>query len=904
MQTSLARRQRHRRTGATRRPRGGGRAPKIALVVPVILFATLMFAGLVAFVGAVSAYAYYSRDLPDPRALLSNLDFEEQTVVYDRDGKIELARLGDLRRELATFDEIPVDLLDATTATEDKDFWQNPGFDFGGFVSASLDTLNGRPRGASTITQQLVRARLLPDEAFADSVYERKVREIIQSVRLTQEFPGEEGKRQIMSAYLNQNFYGNHSYGVKAAAKSYFGVTLDKLTLAQIAILAAIPQSPTRFDLARNAEEVCQVKVKDGDECPSDKLQIVVPPNSEIVIRRNYVLDRMEQYAVLGKGRHTAADFRAAKAEPVILVDQRTTPWRAPHFIWQVRDQLASILCPGKTADECDAVDAGGYRVTTSLDWRMQRIAEKWIYVAARAPNAKNPTAVLDARDIPRADRSWILALRGHNIHNAAGAIVDYRTGEVLAYVGSASYTAVGNKKFQPQFDVLSDGWRQPGSAIKPINYLVGIDDKTMTAATMLMDVVTDFGGKFTPKQADDRERGPVRLRSALQFSLNVPSIKAALINGLDHLYERMKDLGLSFPKGAVAVKSMGIGTLENHPIDVLRAYGAIANGGVLQPRTTILKVVDSNGKTVWDAPQAGGKRVASAQSAYIITDILSGNTDVKVNPYWGKWAIYDGNRRRPAAYKTGTTSDNRDVHAYGFIAPPKDPDAPALAVGIWMGNSNNEPNDGKLSLDTSAPLWSAILREVSRGMPMADFSSRKPKGIVRAKVDAFSGLLPGPFTTKTVDELFIDGTVPKRQDNLRVAVDIDSATGLLWQDGCAGPMVTRGFLDFRNVEAGHPDWQRYDRGWAARAARGVGVAGGPERTRTMWFYDGAFHPFGTGWGGPFRPTETCSPLPPSPPPCDPLLEPCDSFPPIVTPPPGGSPNPLPSIKPPKPPKP
>ena len=114
---------------------------------------------------------------------------------------------------------------------------------------------------------------------------------------------------------------------------------------------------------------------------------------------------------------------------------------------------------------------------------------------------------------------------------------MDYRTGQVLAYAGSASFTARATRKFQPQFDVLSDGWRQPGSSIKPINYAIGIEDETMTAATLFMDVTTNFGGNFIPTQADKAERGPVRLREALQFSLNIPSIKAGLMNGLKHFY-------------------------------------------------------------------------------------------------------------------------------------------------------------------------------------------------------------------------------------------------------------------------------------------------------------------------------------------------------------------------------
>src|SRR5262249_29439850 len=158
---------------------------------------------------------------------------------------------------------------------EDKTFWENAGFDPVGIFSAAVDTLRGSGRGASTITQQLVRARLLRPQDFEGSVYERKIREIIQSIRLTQALPpGDEGKRLIITAYLNNNFYGNQSYGVAAAAQGYFGKSLDQLTLAQMALLAGIPQSPTKYDLVRNAEAVCTVVVAADAECPADKTQL------------------------------------------------------------------------------------------------------------------------------------------------------------------------------------------------------------------------------------------------------------------------------------------------------------------------------------------------------------------------------------------------------------------------------------------------------------------------------------------------------------------------------------------------------------------------------------------------------------------------------------------------------
>ncbi|HEY4190041.1 MAG TPA: transglycosylase domain-containing protein, partial [Candidatus Limnocylindrales bacterium] len=789
------------------------------------------------------------------------------------------------------------------TSIEDKTFWENSGFDPAGFIAAAIDTIQGRDRGGSTITQQLVRARLLPSSAFDGSVYERKAKEIIQSIRLTQAYPGEAGKQVIIEKYLNQNFYGNRSYGVAAAARSYWNKDLKDLTLAQMAILAGIPQSPTRFDLVKNAVE------EDYKDAKGETQQrLVVPATSEIVQRRNFILDLMKTrseltgspngFDYLGKHfpAYTDADYEAAKVEPVILGSQATAQWRAPQFVWQVRDELGKILCGD--ASQCEKIDTGGYHVTTSLNYSMQRIVEKWAYVAAIVPNSSNPDAILKNRGIPRSEWSWIKSLRGHNIHNDAAAVMDYRTGEILAYAGSASYTAKGNKKFQPQFDVLADGFRQPGSSIKPLVYSIGLDDETMTAATVFMDVVTNLapgGAKpFYPTQADGAERGPVRLRSAIQFSLNIPAVKAGIMNGIDHEFNRFGDFGLTFQTGTAPVVSESIGTLGTHPIEMIGAYGAIANGGVLMPRHTILQVTDASGNVVWPlaTTKTTGDRIISRAASYIMTDILAGNTIRSVNPFWGKWRITDGvtgSKVRPAAYKTGTTSDNRDVLADGFLAPPSNKKLPALVAGVWMGNSDNSPNDGKLSLDTSAPLWSAILSDVSKGMPIEGFARIKPKNLVTATVDAFTGMKPGPSTRKTVSEMFIPGTEPKHAANIGVAVDVDASSGLKWREGCAGPMVTRTFIDFSNVEDGYRSWQRADIAWQARAARGVGVRGGPKGTHTAYLYGSGFFPFGASWGGRFAPTKTCRLAPPPPTPCisiDPF-NPCPTAPPEPSPSPG-----------------
>jgi membrane peptidoglycan carboxypeptidase len=843
----------------------------VALAIPLLLFSSFLVLGGVGFISTVSAYAFYSRDLPDPTEAFNGIGFEQPSVVYDRTGKVELARFGVLKRELATFDQIPPEMVDATTSVEDKDFWTNPGFDIGAVVSAGLDTLAGRPRGASTITQQLVRAKLLPAGAFEGSVYDRKIREIIQSIRLTQAFPGEDGKKKIMEAYLNENFYGNQSYGVKAAALGYFGKDLSQLDLAQFATLAAIPQSPTKYDLMRNAVTECEVTIAEDEACPADKVKLIVPDTSEVVARRNHVLDLMRTKSVLSAGKHMDAEFQAAMHEPLVLTPLASPPWKAPHFVWEVRKQLGAILCGPEEADTCEEVDTGGYQVTTTLNYDYQKIVEKWLFAAARAPLAKTADGtrqILTKLGIPKKDQAWVVGLRGKGIHNSAGAVIDYRTGQVLAVGGSASYyLQTKDPHFSPQYDVMFDAFRQPGSSIKPIGYITGLDDHTITAATMFMDVVTEFERGWAPADADHLERGPVRMRPALQFSLNIPAIKSGYINGFDHLFAQYQKFGLQFLDSARPTPSMAIGTLEIHMIDLLGAYGAIANSGMLMPQQTILQVKDHNGTVVYPTTEDTpiGKQVATPQASYIISNILEGNTIKSVNAYWAVWQVLEKGTRRPAAYKTGTTDDSKDIDAFGFVAPPDDPKAPAIAVGVWMGNSDAAPVQPVFSTTTTAPLWNKIITEVTKGTPIAKF--KRPDGIVERKVDTFSGMLPGPGTTSTVTELFIKGTEGSlRRDDMHDEKQIDQATGRLWADGCTGPEVGKEFLDFSKVEPNFQPWQKFTQGWAARAAKGPGVRGGPKRNATSYFLDGSLVPFGRSWGGKFAPTEVCTAAAPCPP--------------------------------------
>ena len=265
----------HRPEGSPRaRRRSGG----LAVLLPLALFAISLFIALIAYVGTIRVYDRVVTDLPDPRDL-DSIVLGENSGVFDRTGTVKLADFGTDLRETIGFDEIPSIIIDTTTVIEDKTYWQNSGFDPLGFIAAALDTLGGSGRGGSTITQQLVRGILLPDTAFQGSVYERKVKEIIQAIRLTREFPGRAGKEQIITAYMNNNYYGSRAYGIRAAATEYFGVSdLSLLTLGQAALLAAIPQAPSEYDL-----RVAAVRGEDG--------LLHVPLDSPVAQRRTTVLN-------------------------------------------------------------------------------------------------------------------------------------------------------------------------------------------------------------------------------------------------------------------------------------------------------------------------------------------------------------------------------------------------------------------------------------------------------------------------------------------------------------------------------------------------------------------------------------------------------------------------------------
>ncbi|HYN65005.1 MAG TPA: penicillin-binding transpeptidase domain-containing protein, partial [Candidatus Limnocylindrales bacterium] len=297
---------------------------------------------------------------------------------------------------------------------------------------------------------------------------------------------------------------------------------------------------------------------------------------------------------------------------------------------------------------------------------------------------------------------------------------------------------------------------------------------------------------------------------------------------GTEEVVNMAERLGLNWDPQqvaqGVAVPSLTLGTIGVHQIDLAAAYGALANGGVLAETYLIEKITDRSGNVIFDhaqdAPQP--QRVLSAQAAYLVTDILADNTDPAQNAIWGqRFQLSTDEGRRQATLKTGTTNDFRDLQAFGFLAPDEDPAVSegALITGVWVGNSDFSAIADVFAADGPTFIWHDYMAEVTAAteLPLREFP--RPDGIVDLEVDAISGMLPGPFTQGTVQEVFAESNQPETADTIHQRLRIEAETGKIWQEGCgdqAGSASTDGriYLVLGAYEDAHPTWDRADDAW------------------------------------------------------------------------------------------
>lgn len=800
------------------------------MTLPVIILGGFAALAVALFVGLMGVYAAYTTGLPDV-AGIEEFDLSEGSRVVSADG-VELATFAAEQRNVVPFEEIPQLLIDAQVATEDRTFWTNPCIDFQGIVRAALQNLQAGETvsGASTICQQLVRSRLLDAELMAnpDRIFERKIKEAILALRVGERYDGQAGKERLLEMYFNQVYYGNQAYGIAAAAAAYYGKDItsdapeDQLTVGEAALLVGLVRAPSALDPTNEAFEQTDA---------GGNTTLVVSETARAKVVQGFVLANM-----VDAGYLTQAEADAAAEEEIILAPRRDTRYRAPHFVYAVRREAADLL------GSEDQLDIGGLTIETTLDYDGYQVsAEKWAGIAYDLDRLSDDELV---GKYGEAAMGWINQLQGRNISNDALVTLNYRTGAVLAYVGSANYYGEATPAHQPAFDVVGQAFRQSGSAFKPITYVTGFERGVITPSTMFMDVMGEIVDGYEVPNADGGQRGPVRVRDALKYSWNIPVAKAQQLIGSQNVADMAERMGLEWDpqqEDEVAVPSLTLGTIGIHQLDLAAAYGTLANGGVYAEPYVIETITDRDGNVIYERSQdaAESPRVLSEQSAYLVTDILADNTDPAANVVWGqRFQLTTDAGRRPATLKTGTTNDFRDLQAFGYLAPDPDPSVSegAIVTGVWVGNSDFSRISDVFAADGPTFIWHDYMAEVAalNELPIHDFT--RPGGIVELTVDAISGLLPGEHTEGTVAEIFDESNRPQREDSVHVLLRIETETGNAWQEGCGdvatnAPRGTPGpdgeappgepneqiYLDLTGWEESHPTWEAANQAWIER---------------------------------------------------------------------------------------
>jgi membrane peptidoglycan carboxypeptidase len=626
---------------------------------------TLLAAVGVAIVAGAVFFVSVIRSLPSPDQFNAR-EVSQSTKLYDRTGETLLYEIhGEEKRTLVPFDEIPQYLKDATLAAEDAEFYTQPAFNWRGILRAFIVNLQQGTisQGGSTITQQLVKNVFLTSER----TYTRKLKELILAVELESRY----SKDEIFGFYLNQIPFGSNAYGVEAAAQTYYGKSVRDISIAEAATLASLLKAPSFYSPWGTHVE-------------------------ELLARKNRVLDRMVELGTL-----SATDAEKAKSVELSFVPPSLGSIEAPHFVLTVKDYLISRY--GESL-----VTNGGLKVVTTLDTRLQKMAE---------------AAVLKGTE-----RNAEL----YGSHNAALVAEDPRTGQILALVGSKNYfgdpepagcQVAESCSFEGNFDVAAQGLRQPGSALKPFVYMTAFQ-AGYSPKTVVFDVSTEFDVRGTPATSyrpvnfDGLDHGPVSLESALARSLNIPAVKTLYLAGFDAVLKNLHAFGITTLNERWRYGlSLTLGGGEVRLVDLTNAYATLAQEGVRHTQVSVLRVEDANG-TVLEEYRDESERVIDAQFPRQVTQILS-DYDLR-SPIFGQSNALTVFPDHEVALKTGTSEDHRDAWTVGYT--------PSLVVGVWAGNNDNTPmiRQGS-SILAAVPMWNAFLSDALKLYPTETFTKPDP---------------------------------------------------------------------------------------------------------------------------------------------------------------------------------
>ena len=468
---------------------------------------------------------------------------------------------------------------------------------------------------------------------------------------------------------------------------------------------------------------------------------------------QNPVGAKRRQGAVIGlmveAGYLTAAEAEAVLNTPVTLRPPDLA-LDAPHFVGYVREELERTVPPAY-------IYQAGLRVYTTLDPTLQALAEQ---------------AVAEGVD----------ALAPRNVSNGALVALDVENGQIVAFVGSRDFL---NEGIDGQVNLVTSP-RQPGSTIKPLTYLAAFETLNWTPSTLLMDTPVEYpdeNGVYRPTNIDLAFHGPVSVRSALANSYNVPAVKALEQVGVSRLKAMAARLGISTLSGDAYGLSLTLGSGEVSLMEMTNAYQALANQGQLIDPSAILKITDNFGRAV-EPLRPPPRPVINPAHAYLITDILADHE--ARHPGYGEDNLLE--LSRPAAAKTGTTSDFRDSWTIGYT--------PDLVAGVWMGNANNRPMDEVGGIVGAAPIWHGFMEAAHAERPVREFP--RPGSIVQMEICADSGTIPSPVCPERRWEIFYERQPPLGPEHdLHQLVEVDFNSGLLVNEYCRSNVGQRYYQVF-----------------------------------------------------------------------------------------------------------
>ena len=617
--------------------------------------------GFCFFVGGGLLIFAATLSLPDLGSLETRR-VEQSVKIYDRTGTVLLFNLHkDMQRTAVPLESISTDLQQAIIAIEDPEFYTHAGIKptaiaravWTNFVQGEL--LSGQ--GGSTITQQVIKLTILT----SDKSPIRKFKEWILALKMERVL----AKDQILELYLNQAPFGGQLYGVEEAAMSYFGKHAADISVLEAAYLAAMLPSPTRLNPWRTDES---------------------GTNSQLEARKNLVLEKMEEHGVI-----TAQERDDYKSQQAVFQPQKKNSIIAPHFVFYVQQYLEDKY-------GTEALERGGWRVTTTLDADLQIHAEEIV----------KRRALSNVDDFAATNMSMVAT--------------DPKSGQILVMVGSRDYF---DEIIPGAYNVAtSDPGRQPGSAFKPFAYAQAFAEG-YTPETVVFDLPTQFSTTcepndnynseppcYAPQNYDDAFVGPMTLRNGLAQSRNIPAVKTIYLAGLADTLRLAKSMGISTlgdPNQYGLTLVLGGG--EVTPLDMTNAYGAFANNGQHYEEQAILRIEDSQGTIIEDNTQAAGVQVMAPAVAQQIADVLS---DPVARGPLGENNLFNF-PGHDVAIKTGTTNNYRDAWTVGFT--------PNISVGAWAGNNDNTPMVRRVSGFIIGPAWAEFMRYALSRLPQEPFA-------------------------------------------------------------------------------------------------------------------------------------------------------------------------------------